>query len=99
MATRLGARAIGLEDRLGSLEAGKKADLLIVSMNGARQVPLYNPVSHLVYVARGDDVKTTIVNGKILMKDRHVLTLNEPAVLAEARSMTDKVRAAVESQP
>jgi 5-methylthioadenosine/S-adenosylhomocysteine deaminase len=99
MATRLGAKALGLDDRIGSLEVGKKADLLIVSMNGARQVPLYNPVSHLVYVSRGDDVKTTIVNGRILMRDRRVATLDERTVLAEARSMIGKVRSAVGSRP
>ena len=52
-------------DRLGSLEPGKLADLIVVSMQSARQTPLYNPVSHLVYVTRGDDVRTTIVNGRV----------------------------------
>ena len=56
---------------------------------------MYDPLSHLVYVTRGDDVRTSIVNGKILMRDRKMLTLNETAVLAEARSWSDKVRAAV----
>ena len=51
-------------DSIGSLEAGKRADLIVVAMNGARQTPLYDPVSHLVYVTRGDDVRTTIVNGQ-----------------------------------
>jgi 5-methylthioadenosine/S-adenosylhomocysteine deaminase len=95
MATRLGARALGLEDRIGSIEVGKKADLIIVSMTGARQTPLYNPVSHVVYVARGDDVKTTIVNGRVLMRDRRVLSLDEAAVLKEARAMAENVTAAV----
>jgi 5-methylthioadenosine/S-adenosylhomocysteine deaminase len=58
---------------------------------------MYNPVSHLVYVTRGDDVRTTIVNGRVLMRDRRVLTLDAPAVLAQARAMAKKVRAAVES--
>jgi 5-methylthioadenosine/S-adenosylhomocysteine deaminase len=56
---------------------------------------MYDPVSHLVYVTRGDDVTTTIVNGRVLMRDRKVLTLNEGAVLAEARAAADTVRAAV----
>jgi 5-methylthioadenosine/S-adenosylhomocysteine deaminase len=56
---------------------------------------MYDPLSHLVYVTRGDDVRTTIVNGKVLMRDRKMLTLDEAAVLAEARSWSDKVRAAV----
>ena len=95
MATIGGARALGMEQTIGSLEAGKRADLLIVSMAAARQTPMYDPVSHLVYVTRGDDVRTTIVNGKVLMRDRKVLTLNAPQVLSEARGYAAKVRAAV----
>ena len=83
-------------DRLiGSLEAGKRADLITVSMSGARQTPLYDPVSHLVYVAHGDDVRTTIVNGKNLMKDRQVRTLNRTTVIADANRLAQKVREAV----
>jgi len=96
MATIGGARALGMADRIGSLEAGKLADVIIVSMQSARQTPLYNPVSHLVYVTRGDDVTTTIVNGKVLMRDRRVLTLNAQAVIAEANALAKKVKAAVE---
>jgi 5-methylthioadenosine/S-adenosylhomocysteine deaminase len=95
MATIEGARAMGMEKTIGSLEPGKRADLLIVSMAAARQTPLYDPVSHLVYVTHGDDVQTTIVNGRILMRDRKVLTLDRAAVLADARALADKVRAAV----
>jgi len=95
MATIGGARAIGMEKEIGSLEAGKRADLLIVSMSSARQTPMYDPVSHLVYVTRGDDVRTTIVNGKILMRDRKVLTLDARQVIADAKVMANKVRAAV----
>ena len=97
MATLGGARALGLADRLGSLEPGKKADLITVSMAGARQTPMYNAVSHLVYVAHGDDVQTTIVNGRVLMRDRRVFSLNERAVLADAALLARKVRAAVEA--
>ena len=95
MATIDGARALGMEKEIGSLEAGKRADLLVVSMSAARQTPMYDPVSHLVYVTRGDDVRTTIVNGKILMRDRKVLTLDSATVLDEARRFAEKVRAAV----
>ena len=97
MATIRGARALGMDKQIGSLEAGKRADLIIVNMDRARATPMYDPLSHLVYVARGDDVSTTIVDGRILMRDRKVLTLDEPAVLEEARSWADKVRAAVKS--
>ena len=95
MATIGGARALGMDQAIGSLEAGKRADVIIVSMRAARQTPMYDPVSHLVYVTRGDDVQTTVVHGKILMRDRKVLTLDEAAVLAEARGWAEKVRAAV----
>ncbi len=96
MATIGGARALGLSETIGSLEVGKKADLIVVSMGSARQTPAYNPVSHLVYATHGDDVQTTIVNGRVLMRNRRVLTLDEPSVLAEARALAEKVKAAVE---
>jgi 5-methylthioadenosine/S-adenosylhomocysteine deaminase len=95
MATIGGARSLGMEKEIGSLEAGKRADLILVRMNRAGQTPLYDPVSHLVYTTRGDDVDTTIVNGKILMRGRVVRTLDQAAVLAEARKAAAAVRAAV----
>jgi len=97
MATIDGARVLGMEHDIGSLEAGKLADVIVVSMASPRQTPLYDPQSHVVYVTRGDDVRTTIVNGKILMRDRKVLTLDENSVLADARAYAAKVRAAVGS--
>ncbi len=95
MATIGGARALGMDRAIGSLEPGKRADVIVVSMASARQTPMYDPVSHLVYTTRGDDVRTTIVNGKVLMRDRKMATLNESAILAEARQWAVKVRAAV----
>ena len=95
MATIGGARAMGMDHEIGSLEAGKRADLIVVSMRAARQTPMYDPVSHIVYVTRGDDVRTTVVNGKVLMRDRRVLTLDRRQVLADAESFAVKVRAAV----
>jgi 5-methylthioadenosine/S-adenosylhomocysteine deaminase len=95
MATIRGARALGMERRIGSLEAGKHADVIAVSVTGARQTPLYDPISHLVYVARGGDVVTSIVHGRTLMRNRKVVTLNEAGVLDNARTWADKVRAAV----
>ena len=91
-----------MEPMIGSLETGKRADLIIVSTGAARQTPIYDPVSHLVYVTRGDDVRTTIVNGKVLMRDRRVRTLDRAAVIADANRMAAKVRSGemrrVESQ-
>jgi 5-methylthioadenosine/S-adenosylhomocysteine deaminase len=95
LATIEGARALGMDREIGSLAPGKRADLIVVSMSAARQTPMYDPVSHLVYATRGDDVKTTIVNGRILMRDRTVLSLDEAAVLREARAVAAQVRAAV----
>jgi 5-methylthioadenosine/S-adenosylhomocysteine deaminase len=95
MATIEGARAMGMEKEIGSLEPGKRADVIVVSMDSARQTPMYDPISHLVYVTHGDDVRTTIVNGRVLMRDRNVLTLDRQQVLAEARAYAEKVRAAV----
>ncbi len=95
MATIGGARVLGMDQRIGSLEAGKRADLILVSMSAARQTPLYDPVSHLVYVTRGDDVRTTIVDGRMLMKDRQVRTLNRASVIADANQLAAKVRAAI----
>jgi 5-methylthioadenosine/S-adenosylhomocysteine deaminase len=95
MATIEGARALGLDRAIGSLVAGKRADLIVVSMAAPRQTPMYDPLSHLVYTTRGDDVKTTIVNGRVLMRDGKILTLDEAAVLLEARALAARVRAAV----
>jgi 5-methylthioadenosine/S-adenosylhomocysteine deaminase len=95
MATIGGARALGLDQRLGSLEAGKLADLIAVSTNRARQTPMYDPVSHLVYATRGDDVVLTMVNGQLLMRDRVVRTLVEADVLSQARAAAEQVRQAV----
>jgi 5-methylthioadenosine/S-adenosylhomocysteine deaminase len=95
MATIGGARVLGMADRIGSLESGKRADLIVVRMDAVRQTPLYDPISHLVYVTRGDDVETTIVNGRVLMEDRRVTTLDEVAVLKEARESAEEVRKAI----
>ena len=95
MATIRGARALGMDRFVGSLERGKHADLITVSMSGPRQTPMYDPLSHLVYVSRGDDVQNTIVNGRVLMRARTLTTLDEAAVINDARTWIDKVRAAV----
>lgn len=95
LATRRGAEALGMGDRIGSLEPGKQADIITVDVTGARQTPMYNALSHLVYVARGADVRTTVVAGQVLMAGGRVRTLSRDAVLDEARRMAERVRAAV----
>jgi 5-methylthioadenosine/S-adenosylhomocysteine deaminase len=98
LATRRGAEALGLGDRIGSLEVGKRADVITVSMASARQTPLFDPLSHLVYVTRGTDVTNTVVQGTVLMRNGRALTLDRAAVIAEANAMAVRVRAAVGKQ-
>jgi 5-methylthioadenosine/S-adenosylhomocysteine deaminase len=95
LATIGGARALAMERTIGSLEPGKRADLIAVSVDSPRQTPLYEPVSHLVYTTRGDDVRTTVVNGKVLMKARKMRTLDRTTVINDARRLAQQVRAAV----
>jgi 5-methylthioadenosine/S-adenosylhomocysteine deaminase len=95
MATIGGASALGMTQLIGSIEAGKRADLITISVSSARQTPLYDPVSHLVYATHGDDVRTTIVNGVVLMRDRQVKTLDRKAVIDDANRLAERVRAAV----
>jgi 5-methylthioadenosine/S-adenosylhomocysteine deaminase len=91
MATLGGARALGMEDALGSLVVGKRADVVVVDLGAARLHPIYDPVSHLVYAAKGADVRHVAVEGTLVVRDRKVLTLDETAVLTEA----SRLRAAV----
>jgi 5-methylthioadenosine/S-adenosylhomocysteine deaminase len=87
MATRMGADVLGMGDRIGRLTPGRLADLIVVDAGAAHLTPMYDPVSHLVYAAKGSDVTATIVNGRVLMRDRQVLTLDAAKVLAEARAL------------
>ena len=98
LATRRGAAALGLGDLIGSLEVGKRADIITVSMASARQTPLFDTLSHLVYVTRGTDVRNTIVHGRVLMRQGRTVTLDQAAVIAEANAMAARVRAAVSGQ-
>ena len=98
MATIGGARALGLDRLVGTLEPGKRADLIIVDAGHPRLTPMYNAVSHLVYAARGDDVVTMIVNGRVLMEGRRVQSIDEAQVLAEAVTIAESVRRAVRTR-
>lgn len=95
MATLGGARALGMEDRIGSLEPGKRADLIVVGSAEPRTQPFYDPVSHLVYTAKGADVRHSVIEGRVVMKDRVVLTLDEARVRREAAALEAGVRASV----
>lgn len=85
MATINGATALGLRDEIGSLEVGKKADVVLIDLKQPHFTPLHNVISHLVYNAVGSDVDTVIVDGKIIMQEREVLTLDEAKVLRDAQ--------------
>jgi 5-methylthioadenosine/S-adenosylhomocysteine deaminase len=95
MATRRGAEAIGMGDRLGQLAPGRRADVIVVDTRAPHLQPMFDPIAQLVYAAKASDVRTTIVNGRVLMHERAVKTLQAPAVLAEAQRMAERVRAAI----
>jgi len=95
MATRGGARALHLEDRIGSLEVGKLADLIVIDRESPRMVPFYDVYSSLVYAAVPTDVRTTIVHGQVVMEDRVVRTVDVPQVRSRVRAIGERVKAAV----
>ena len=92
MATCEGARALGLGNVTGSLEAGKKADIIIIDLNKPHLTPLYNEYSHLVYAAGGGDVDTVLINGKLVMENRRLLTIDESEVMARVREIATRVK-------
>lgn len=91
MATIGGARALHLGDLIGSLEAGKRADIAIVDFTGLHQTPVFNVYSHLVYATKSSDVSSVIINGRIVMQNRRLLTLNENAIKQEAITYRNKI--------
>ena len=90
MATLKGAQALGMKEEIGSLEAGKKADFVAIDINQPHLVPLYNPVSHLVYAARGSDVRHVWVDGNQIVKDAKLLTLDTGLIIREAQKILRK---------
>jgi 5-methylthioadenosine/S-adenosylhomocysteine deaminase len=100
LATREGARTLGLGDRVGTLTPGKQADLIVVDLSQPHLTPLYDPFSHLVYAARHADVRHVMVAGRWLMKDRCLLSLNWQEIASRARAYARDLAAfAVVSQP
>ena len=91
MATIEGARAIHLDKEIGSLEPGKKADLILIDLDEPNAVPIYDIYAALAYALKGSDVQTVIIGGKVVMRDRKLLTLNEPEILAKAREYKKSV--------
>jgi 5-methylthioadenosine/S-adenosylhomocysteine deaminase len=95
MATMGGARVLGLQREIGSLEPGKRADMISVRLDQPHAVPLYEPVSQLVYALKASDVRDVMVNGKVVVRDRQILTLDLKQVLAKAEEFQAKVRASL----
>jgi 5-methylthioadenosine/S-adenosylhomocysteine deaminase len=91
MATIGGASALHLEKIIGSIEAGKRADIVIVDFDNPHQTPMYNVYSHLVYATKASDVRHVIINGKVVMRDRVLLTLNENAIKKDANLYREKI--------
>lgn len=91
MATIRGARALHLERDIGSIERGKRADIVIVDIDDLNQTPLYNVYSHLVYATKADDVRTVIIEGRVVMRDRRLLTLDEQDIKARARIFREQI--------
>jgi len=95
MATIRGARALGLEKEIGSLEPGKRADMIMVRIDRAHAQPLYDAVSQMVYALKGSDVRDVMVNGKVVVRDSKITTLNEQQVLAKAAEYRAKISASL----
>lgn len=95
MATMGSARALHMEDKIGSLETGKLADIIVVDTKAPNMVPVYSPYAALVYGANGANVRHTIVDGVILMEDRQLLTVNENEIIQDAQRFAEKVRETV----
>ncbi len=91
LATIGGARALHLESEIGSLEVGKRADIVIVDFDSLNQTPMYNLYSHLVYATKANNVRTVIINGRLIMLDRKLLTLNENVIKKDANLFRSKV--------
>ena len=91
LATIRGAEAIHLEKEIGSLEVGKRADIVIIERDSLHQIPLYNVYSDLVYATKSTDVHSVIINGRIVMRNRRLLTLNESAIKTSARMFREKI--------
>src|ERR1700716_1918572 len=95
MATIDGAKALHMEKEIGSLEPGKKADVIVISLNEPNAVPMYDVYAQLAYALKGSDVETVVIGGRVVMRDRKVLTVNEPEVMARAREYRRTIAASL----
>jgi 5-methylthioadenosine/S-adenosylhomocysteine deaminase len=95
MATIEGAKALHMEKEIGSLEIGKKADIILISLDEPNAVPIYDVYAQLAYALKAGDVETVVIGGRIVMSDKKLLTLNEPEIFAKAREYGKKVEASL----
>jgi 5-methylthioadenosine/S-adenosylhomocysteine deaminase len=95
MATIDGARALHMEKMIGSLEAGKKADLVLIGLESPNAVPMYDPYAQLAYALKASDVETVIIGGRVVMRDHQLLTINQAEALAKAREYKQKIAASL----
>jgi 5-methylthioadenosine/S-adenosylhomocysteine deaminase len=93
-ATIEGARALGLADRIGSIEPGKEGDLVIVDLDRPHLVPLHDIYAHLVYAIGRDDVRTVLIQGRVVMRDRQLTTIDERAAMEEVAELASRARRA-----
>lgn len=92
MATIDGARVLGLSDVTGSIEPGKKADIIVIDTNKPHLVPMYNPYSHLVYSVNGNDVAATVIDGKVVMEDGKLFTMDVGKVMDDVKSIAITIK-------
>jgi 5-methylthioadenosine/S-adenosylhomocysteine deaminase len=95
MATIDGARALHMEKEIGSLEAGKKADIILISLDKPNAVPMYEVYAQIAYALKGSDVQTVVIGGRVVMRDRKLLTIDEEEVLARARAYKKTIAASL----
>jgi len=95
MATIEGAKALHMEKEIGSLEPGKKADLILISLDEPNAVPMYDVYAQLAYTLKGDDIKTVVIGGRVVMRDHNLLTVDEQAAIAKAREYRKSIAASL----
>src|SRR5467141_371524 len=95
MATIEGARALHMDKEIGSLETGKRADLIIIGLDAPNAVPMYDVYAQLAYALKGSDVETVIIGGRVVMREKKLLTVDEPAAIAKAGEFKNKVEASL----
>ncbi len=98
MATINGARALGMEKEVGSIETGKKGDIVLVDLDGFHQIPNYNIYSTLIYATGSGDVRTVVINGQVVMEDRRLLTLDENQIKTETARYCDQIKKSLEME-